>query len=54
MFVLQIIGHSILEALRKHYLSRLDSEKAKAAMDRLYGRGGEEVTAWFGGHWGGL
>ena len=40
MFVLQIIGHSILEVLRKHYLSRLDSEKALAAMERLYGRGG--------------
>ena len=40
MFVLQIMGHSTLEALRKHYLSRLDSEKALAAMERLYGRGG--------------
>ncbi len=40
MFVQQIMGHSALEALRKHYLSRLDSEKALAAMDRLYGSGG--------------
>ncbi len=40
MFVQQIMGHSALEALRKHYLSRLDSEKALAARDRLYGSGG--------------
>ena len=36
MFVQQIMGHSTLEVLRKHYLSRLDSEKALAAYDRLY------------------
>ena len=40
MFVQQIMGHSTLEVLRKHYLTRLDSEKALAAMDRLYGMGG--------------
>ena len=38
MFVQQIMGHSTLEVLRKHYLSRLDSEKALAAYDRLYKR----------------
>ena len=41
MFVQQIMGHSTLEVLRKHYLTRLDSEKALAAMDRLYGTGGK-------------
>jgi integrase len=40
MFVQQIMGHSTLEVLRKHYLSRLDIKKALAAMERLYGRGG--------------
>ena len=35
-FVQQIMGHSSLEVLRKHYLTRLDSEKALQAMDRLY------------------
>ena len=40
MFVQQIMGHSTLEVLRKHYLTKLDSEKALAAMDRLYGTGG--------------
>ena len=36
MFVQQIMGHNTLEVLRKHYLTRLDSEKALQAMDRLY------------------
>ena len=40
MFVQQIMGYSTLEVLRKHYLTRLDSEKALAAMGRLYGRSG--------------
>jgi site-specific recombinase XerD len=38
-FVQQIVGHSTLEVLRKHYLTRLDSEKALAALDRLYAKG---------------
>ena len=35
MFVQQIMGHSTLEVLRRHYLTRLDSEKALKALDRL-------------------
>lgn len=38
-FVQQIMGHGSHEVLRKHYLTRLDSEKALAALDRLYAKG---------------